>query len=53
MLQKMKSGLQDQDEEKNENLSLGGKVVSDKKVDVPLGDSEIWGQEHATIGRET
>lgn len=20
---------------------------------IPLGDSEIWGQEHPTIGRET
>lgn len=49
----MKSGLQDLDGEKNENMSPGGKEVSDKRMDVPLGDSEIWGQEHPTIGRET
>lgn len=44
MLQKIKSGLQELDGEKNENMSLGGKVVSDKRMDVPLGDSEIWGK---------
>lgn len=30
-------------------LSLGGNVVSEKDVDGPLEDTEIWGQEHATI----
>lgn len=47
----MKSGLQELDGEKNENLSLGGKVVSDKGMDASLGDSEKWGQEHATVGK--
>lgn len=32
-------------------LSLGGNVVSDKWMDVPLEDSEIWGQEHVIIWR--
>lgn len=51
MLQKMKSGRQDLDGEKNENLSLGGNAVSDEGMDAPPGDSEIWGQEHVTIGK--
>ena len=33
------------------HLSLGGNVVSGKWMDAPLEDSEIWGQEHATIWR--
>lgn len=33
------------------HLSLEGNVVSEKWMDVPLEDSEIWGQEHATIWR--
>lgn len=32
-------------------LSLGGNVVSDKWMDAPLEDTEIWGQERATIWR--
>lgn len=32
-------------------LSLGGNVVSDKWMDAPLEDREVWGQEHATICR--
>lgn len=31
-----KAGLKELDGEKNESLSLGGKVVSDKKMDVSL-----------------
>lgn len=31
------------------HLSLEGNVVSEKGMDAPLEDSEIWGQEQATI----